>query len=71
MASSMAKRYKNQCMNGLCNHHWIDFRGSFAEHYDGCPGCGSLYWWPIAEVGPNGEEVEEMPFGPIPYYAPK
>lgn len=48
-----------------CQHQWVDFRVGFAEH-DECPRCRGVYWWHIAEVGPNGEEVEELPFGPIP-----
>lgn len=51
------KRFLNECMNALCKRRWFDWPGTHAEYYDGCPGCGSLYWKPIAEADRNDNLV--------------
>lgn len=38
------RQAKNRCNDDKCRHEWVDWPGSYAVHYDGCPRCGSLYW---------------------------
>ena len=37
-----ANRMDNHCL--MCSHEWVDKPGQWANHYFGCPNCGSLYW---------------------------